>query len=92
MLRPKTEKFKIARDAVERMHLKDVDPHHISEVFRYLDEQNIVLEKLHVEVERMMRFGMAEQHLTRVQRVIDSLRETSQRDSPDSEMNSSMLL
>ena len=90
-MKPTKEEFDTALDAAERMWQRDLDPHHLARVIRYLYQRNQELEGLLTRADRLVRFGMAERELAALKQTINRLREEDA-DEADSEINTSMLL
>jgi len=92
-MRPTDEQMKTALDAADRMWSRGVDPHHMARVLRYLHDRNALLEELLRRTDRLVRFGMPEQELKVLKKLVYKLREEDTREArDDSEINSSMLL
>ena len=92
-MRPTDEQMKTALDAADRMWSRGVDPHHMARVLRYLHDRNALLEELLKRTDHLVRFGMPEQELKVLKKLVYKLREEDAReDRDDSEINSSMLL
>jgi len=97
-MRPTRDQIKMAMEAADRMHRRDVDPHHLAATLRYLSERNHSLEELLTMVDRFVRFGMPEHELSEMRRLVTRLRESEARDEEaiaedkSLEIDSSMLL
>lgn len=91
-MRPSKKQFSIALKTAERMRDRDLDPHHLARVLRYLYRRNEGMEELLMRVDRFIRFGMSEQELSQLRVLVNRLREADLAEQCDDEINSSMLL
>lgn len=72
---PSKAQFETAVAAAGRMHAQGIDPHHVAEVLLYLEQRCADLEALYRSSDRYLRFGMSEQELGDMRRLVDRLRE-----------------
>jgi len=70
------------------MRAKDVDPHHLARSLLYLDQRNRDLEEVLERADRVLRFGMAEQELTALRKVVGRLREAEE----DGDLGDSLMI
>lgn len=75
VVKPTNDQIRQALEAAERMHMRDLDPHHLAVTVRYLANRNEILEQLAIQVDRVLRFGLAEQEMTKLRRMIGQLRD-----------------
>lgn len=91
-MRPSDQQIEIALKAAERMHSHDLDPHYLSRTLRFFYARNQSLEELLLHADRFLRFGMSEQEMAQLRRLVIKLREAEEHDDSDPEITTSMLL
>ena len=93
MKKPTDEEMETAMNTAERMRDLGVDPHRMAHCLLYLQQRNGRLEEVLRRTERYVRFGLAEQELAQLRRLIQQLREEQEHlDDADLDGPSSMLL
>jgi len=76
--RPTDAALQTALEAARRMRVRGIDPHHLAHALLYLEGRNRELEALLTRVDLFLRFGMAEQELSQLRRLVERLREEEQ--------------
>ena len=77
MKAPTREQLNTALEAAERMRLRDLDPHFLAHCLLYFQERDQAFENLLLHTDRYLRFGMNEQELGAMRRVVEQLRTQS---------------
>ena len=74
MKKPTPEQWTMALEAAERMRTRNLDPHYLAHCLLYLHEREQAFEDLLRHADRYLRFGMNEQELGAMRRLVGQLR------------------
>ncbi|MES9962114.1 MAG: hypothetical protein ABW116_01095 [Candidatus Sedimenticola sp. 20ELBAFRAG] len=86
-MKPTVEEMETALEAARRMRDADVDAHHIARCLIYLQDRNVLLEEMLTRVERFLQFGLPEEEHSKIQRLVNKMREMERRESGVDELD-----
>ena len=82
-MKPTEAELKTALSEAERLRVAGEDPHFLVKSLLYLHHRNEMLETVAEHAERFLRFGLPEDEHAQLRRLLDQLREETQRESDE---------